>query len=69
MNSFWWGGGNSNGRGIRWKSWEKLSNIKMIGGMGFRRLYDFNEAFVSKQDQRLLTIPNSILAIIYKARY
>ncbi|XP_074336657.1 uncharacterized protein LOC141673820 [Apium graveolens] len=33
MNGFWWGKGSS-GKGIRWLSWENLSNSKMIGGLG-----------------------------------
>lgn len=48
MNFFWWGNG-SDGKGIRLKSWERLSKPKMVGGTRFRRLYEFNLALIAKQ--------------------
>lgn len=48
---------------------ERLSKSKMIGGLGFQRLYDFNLALIAKQGWRLLTAPNFLFARIYKARY
>lgn len=68
MNSFWWGI-RGDGKRIRWKSWERMSKPKMVGGMGFIRVHDFNLVVIAKQGWRLLIVPNSLLAKIYKARY
>lgn len=68
MNAFWWGKGH-NGGGKKWKSWDKLCVHKSNGGLGFRRLYDFNLAVVAKQGWRMLLVPNSLMAKVYKARY
>lgn len=67
MNSFWWGSGAN--RGIHWFSWERLSIPKKNGGLGFRRLYDYNIAMVAKQGWRLLKHPDSLMARVLKARY
>ena len=69
MNSFWWGCKDVNKRGINWLSWEKLSVHKSLGGMGFKRLHDFNLAMLGKQGWKLLTDEGSLIAKIYKAKY
>ncbi|CAJ2674072.1 unnamed protein product [Trifolium pratense] len=47
MNSFWWGHGGSNNKGIHWLAWDKLSVHKNKGGMGFKDLTAFNIAMLS----------------------
>lgn len=37
---FW--GGKTGGKGIHWRSWEKMCRPKHEGGMGFRELQIFN---------------------------
>ena len=69
MNSFWWDSNDVNKRGISWLSWEKLTVHKSQGGMGFRKLHDFNFAMLGKQRWKLLTDEESLIAKIYKARY
>ena len=69
MNSFWLG---KNGRvhdGIKWKSWDKLCHHKVTGGLGFRRLYEFNLAILGKLGWKLLQEPHSLVAKVFKARY
>ncbi|XP_058766956.1 uncharacterized protein LOC131640587 [Vicia villosa] len=48
LNSFWWGWGSNNNKGIRWMTWEKLTCSKTEGGFGFRDLKAFNMAMVAK---------------------
>ena len=69
MNSFWWGHGGPNNRGIHWMSWEKLSMHKNHGGMGFKDLTAFNLAMLGKQGWIFLTEPDSLVSRIYKAQY
>ena len=47
MNFFWWGGGRST-HAICWKSWDSLCFPKKYGGMGFKKLRNFNIAMMCK---------------------
>ncbi|XP_019172068.1 PREDICTED: uncharacterized protein LOC109167502 [Ipomoea nil] len=69
MNSFWWGCTGDRNKGIRWKSWERLSIPKKWGGMGFKRIREFNIAMLGKQAWRLVQQPNSLLSRVYRAKY
>ncbi|MCH80906.1 replication protein A 70 kDa dna-binding subunit, partial [Trifolium medium] len=60
MNSFWWGHGGSNSKGIHWMSWDKLSVHKNNGGMGFKNLSAFNLAMLGKQGWKLQSNPDSL---------
>ena len=42
---------------------------KSDGELGFRNLYSFNMAMLTKQAWRLLTRPQSLVARLYKSRY
>lgn len=52
-----------------WLSWEKISQSKENGGLGFREMYFFNLAMVAKQYWRLLNNEDSTAATILKERY
>lgn len=69
MNEYWWTGSIGNGKGIRWRNWASLCTPKSGGGMGFRRMHEMNLALLGKQAWRLLTMPHSLMARVYKARY
>jgi hypothetical protein len=64
----WWGVENGK-RKLHWRSWEWLSMLKSLGGMGFRDFLLFNEAMMGRQCWRLLTEPTSLCARVLKARY
>jgi len=69
MNSFWWGCEGERSRGIRWKRWDNLCLPKDRGGLGFRKIREFNVALLGKQAWRLIKYPNSLVARIFKAKY
>ncbi|XP_019197734.1 PREDICTED: uncharacterized protein LOC109191563 [Ipomoea nil] len=69
FNRYWWGGGVSNGRGVHWMTWSRLSVPKCRGGLGFRRLHEFNIALLAKQGWRLLTTSHSLVRQLLKAKY
>ena len=46
IRNFWWGQRNEE-RKIAWMSWE-LCTLKSCGGMGFKKLKEFNMALLAK---------------------
>ena len=68
FNAFWWGNNSSNG-GIRWLSWDKLCQVKEVGGLGFKKLREFNIAMLAKQAWRLVNNCNLVVTALMKARY
>uniref|UniRef100_A0A803NFE6 Reverse transcriptase domain-containing protein n=1 Tax=Cannabis sativa TaxID=3483 RepID=A0A803NFE6_CANSA len=69
MSKFWWKSSKQNSGGIHWMNWDKLCKHKDVGGMGFRNLRDFNLALLGKQGWRLLTRTDSLVSMVFKARY
>ncbi|KAL8101226.1 hypothetical protein AgCh_033196 [Apium graveolens] len=68
MNAFWWGKCGTNG-GTKYISWDKVCTIKEEGGLGFKKLKDFNMAMLAKQSWRLTVECNSLVSQFVKARY
>lgn len=68
MNQYWWKG-TKGSKGIHWLSWDRMCMKKSSGGLGFRKLLDFNVALLGKQAWRLLDKPDSLVIKLYKARY
>ena len=68
MRSFWWGQKDKENK-IAWVSWRKMCWSKLHGGMGFRNIQAFNLAMLAKQDWRILTNPDSLVARVFKAKY
>ncbi|CAH9066899.1 unnamed protein product [Cuscuta europaea] len=58
----------SSGRGVHWKDWRGLSLPKTRGGLGFRRLREFNLAMLGKQAWKIFTEPDSLVDRVLKAR-
>lgn len=48
MCRFCWKTDTKNNKGIHWASWDRMCKPKGNGGMGFRKLHDFNVALLRK---------------------
>ncbi|GAA0151960.1 hypothetical protein LIER_37393 [Lithospermum erythrorhizon] len=68
MARFFWGNAEGD-RGIHSKSWDKLCEDKLDGGLGFKDLECMNWAMLPKQGWRIVTKQASLLFIILKGRY
>ncbi|XP_035544636.1 uncharacterized protein LOC118348020 [Juglans regia] len=68
LSRFWWKS-QKNSSGIIWRSWERMSQSKEGGGLGFRNLSSFNSALLAKQARRILQNPSSMVATIFKQKY
>ncbi|KAG2328286.1 hypothetical protein Bca52824_011014 [Brassica carinata] len=68
MIEFWWGG-NAEKRKISLVAWKNLYKPKELGGMGFKDFAWFNQALLCKQDWRIWSKPQSLLARVMKSRY
>ena len=68
IRNFWWGQRNDE-RKLVWMSWEKLCAPKNCGGMGFKKLKEFNMALLAKQGWRLQQGHDTLVYKVLKARY
>ena len=48
IRNFWWGQ-RKDEKKIVWLSWEKMCEPKANGGMGFKKVQQFNLALLAKQ--------------------
>ncbi|XP_075655168.1 uncharacterized protein LOC142625382 [Castanea sativa] len=68
IRNFWWGQ-KVDEKKIAWLSWEKMCQPKSNGGMGFKKLKQFNLALLAKQGWRLQTDHTSLVHRVLKAKY
>lgn len=54
---------------MAWIAWEKLIRPKEQGGLDFRDIQSFNEAFLAKLIWRIINKPDSLLARILTGKY
>ncbi|XP_050217619.1 uncharacterized protein LOC126668470 [Mercurialis annua] len=69
MNSYWWGRNREEKKGICWARWDRLCKPKKFGGIGFRKIHEFNIAMLSRQAWRLHTNSDSLMSRVFKAKY
>lgn len=49
--------------------WDLLCKPMKFGGLGFRKIHEFNLAMLSKQGWKPLTEPGALVTKLFKARY
>ena len=54
---------------MHWIRWDKLTEPKGEGGLGFRDIYTFNLAMLAKQSWRFMQNPDSLCARVLGAKY
>lgn len=68
LAKFWWGSTETTRR-MHWMNWHRLGSPKSQGGMGFRDLKIFNQAFLAKQGWHLVHHSESLVGKVLKAKY
>ncbi|KAL5564513.1 hypothetical protein UlMin_027677 [Ulmus minor] len=69
IKSFWWGPSSNDRKPMCLKAWDALCKPKSLGGLGFRRIRDFNLALLSKWGWNILTGQNYLCLLVLRARY
>lgn len=69
MSRFWWKTSKKKDKCISWFSWDRMFKRKTQGGLGFRKLHEFNIALLEKQAWRFVLNPDCLVSKIFKARY
>ncbi|XP_050233408.1 uncharacterized protein LOC126681895 [Mercurialis annua] len=69
MNSFWWGRNQAEKKGINWASWTRLCDPKKFGGLGFKKIREFNVAMLGKQAWRMISMDDNLMVKVFKAKY
>ncbi|KAJ9163052.1 hypothetical protein P3X46_022767 [Hevea brasiliensis] len=54
---------------IHWLGWDRLCYHKSLGGLGFKKLHQFNLAMLGKMVWSLVVNPDSLAARLLKAKY
>ncbi|KAL5541544.1 hypothetical protein UlMin_009254 [Ulmus minor] len=69
IRSFWWGFSSNGRRSICLKAWDALCRPNSCGGIGFRKMADFNRALLSKWGWNLISGTISFCLDILRSRY
>ncbi|KAM6588245.1 hypothetical protein CsatA_010850 [Cannabis sativa] len=68
VRDFWWGSEKGN-HGLYLKAWDKLCLPKSLGGLGFRKSKEMNQAFLAKWGWNLLSGNQSLCCRILESKY
>ncbi|XP_050232989.1 uncharacterized protein LOC126681491 [Mercurialis annua] len=67
-SKFWWNEDVTK-RSIHWLRWSKLTNPKLEGGIGFKRMAELNLSLAAKQSWKLLNDTDSLWATTLKENF
>lgn len=68
LTRFWWDSKPGEHK-ICWISWDKLTQPKSLGGLGFRDVQAFNQALLAKISWRHLIVPDCLFSRIILGKY
>lgn len=68
VTRFWWDDVDGQNK-MAWVSWDRMTQPKAIGGLGFRDFQAFNDAFLGKLSWRILNKPELLLSRILMGKY
>ena len=68
IRKFWWGSEEGKRKSC-WVGWDKITQPKYMGGLGFRDIETFNLALLARQAWRMLIRPKSLCSQILKSVY
>ena len=66
---FWWKPINQDGKFLALKSWDKLCYSKVKGGLGFKKVVVFNNAFLAKLARMIASKRDSLCMSLLRAKY
>lgn len=69
FNQYWWVSNSSQGRGVKWHSWDNKSKSKDRWVLGFRSLRGSNIALLGKHVWKCKVNPSLLVSCVLKARY
>ena len=66
---FWWQPKKKEGSFIAWKEWDKLSRPKCVGGLGFKKTKEMNDALLAKFAWMVVSGNQSICMEVLRSKY
>ncbi|KAL5561293.1 hypothetical protein UlMin_031040 [Ulmus minor] len=69
IRSFWWGFSLNSRKPLCLKAWDSICKPKVCGGLGLRKMGEFNRALLAKWGLNLLTNATSLCLSVLHSRY
>lgn len=69
LKDFWWGFPTHKSRNYTPIAWHSICQPKLSGGLGIRKMREFNEAFMQKLGWNVLHKPDALWVRLLKAKY
>lgn len=68
MTRFWWDS-SPDTRKIVWVAWSTMAQPKRLGGLGFKKIEEYNDSLLAKLGWRIMHNPDSLLTQVLKGKY
>lgn len=66
---FWWNPNKQEGNFLAWRAWDKLCHPRNLGGLGFKKAKDINNALLAKLAWMIASKRDSLCMEILRAKY